>query len=58
LKTKPRVLLVNPPIYDFTVYDFWLKPYGLLRVFGQLRGEADRLKGLARQLNRTLLPAA
>ena len=37
----PRILLINPPIYDFTAYDFWLKPYGLLRVAGQLRHEAD-----------------
>jgi len=34
-------LLVNPPIYDFSAYDFWLKPYGLLRVAGYLRGRAD-----------------
>ena len=38
---KPRILLVNPPIYDFTAYDFWLKPYGLLCVAGFLRGKAD-----------------
>ncbi|MHC4518507.1 MAG: radical SAM protein, partial [Planctomycetota bacterium] len=38
---SPRVLLVNPPIYDFAAYDFWLKPYGLLSVAGQLRGRAD-----------------
>jgi molybdenum cofactor biosynthesis enzyme MoaA len=36
-----RVLLVNPPIYDFTAYDFWLRPYGLLRVGGMLRGLAE-----------------
>lgn len=35
------MLLVNPPIYDFAAYDFWLKPYGLLRVAGMLRGIAD-----------------
>ena len=23
-------LLVNPPIYDFSAYDFWMKPIGLL----------------------------
>jgi len=33
--------LVNPPIYDFTAFDFWLKPYGLLSVAGYLRGRAD-----------------
>ena len=27
-----KFLLVNPPIYDFAAHDFWLKPYGLLRV--------------------------
>lgn len=37
----PRILLVNPPIYDFSAYDFWLKPYGLLRVAGLLRNRAD-----------------
>jgi len=38
---KPRILLVNPPVYDFAAYDFWLKPYGLLTVAGYLRGKAD-----------------
>ncbi len=38
---KSRILLVNPPIYDFAAYDFWLKPYGLLSVAGYLRGRAD-----------------
>jgi radical SAM superfamily enzyme YgiQ (UPF0313 family) len=32
-----NVLLVNPPIFDFTAYDFWLRPYGLLRVGAQLQ---------------------
>ncbi|MGE5307185.1 MAG: B12-binding domain-containing radical SAM protein [Alphaproteobacteria bacterium] len=38
---KPRILLVNPPIYDFSAYDFWLKPYGMLRAAGYLRGQAE-----------------
>jgi hypothetical protein len=38
---KPKILLVNPPIYDFAAYDFWLKPYGLLSIAGYLRGKAD-----------------
>ena len=38
---KPRILLINPPIYDFSAYDFWLKPYGLLRVAGFLRDQAE-----------------
>ncbi|MHC5182621.1 MAG: B12-binding domain-containing radical SAM protein [Planctomycetota bacterium] len=38
---KPKILLVNPPIYDFAAYDFWLKPYGMLRVGGLLRPFAE-----------------
>jgi len=41
MKMKPKILLINPPIYDFTAYDFWLKPYGLLSVAGFGRGKAD-----------------
>jgi len=41
LEPIPRILLVNPPIYDFSAYDFWLKPYGLLRVGGYLKGKAS-----------------
>src|SRR5687767_2473519 len=37
--TPMRVMLVNPPIYDFTAYDFWLRPYGLLRAAGRLDAE-------------------
>jgi hypothetical protein len=36
----PHILLVNPPVYDFAAYDFWIKPYGMLSVAGQLRGRA------------------
>jgi hypothetical protein len=38
---RPNVLLVNPPIHDFSAYDFWLKPYGLLRVAGYLRHQVN-----------------
>jgi hypothetical protein len=38
---KSKILLLNPPIYDFAAYDFWLKPYGLLCAAGYLRGKAD-----------------
>jgi hypothetical protein len=38
---KPRILLVNPRIYDFAAHDFWLRPYGLLRAAGYLRGQAE-----------------
>jgi hypothetical protein len=40
---KPRCLFVNPPIYDFSAYDFWLRPLGLLTVAGMLRGQAELL---------------
>jgi len=32
-----RVLLINPPIYDFAAYDFWMKPLGLLYLFSILK---------------------
>ena len=38
---RPKILLVNPPIYDFAAYDFWLKPCGMLTVAGYLRDKAD-----------------
>jgi hypothetical protein len=38
---KLKILLLNPPIYDFAAYDFWIKPYGLLSIAGYLRGKAD-----------------
>ncbi len=36
-----QALLVHPPIYDFTAYDFWLRPYGMLRVAGKMKGLAN-----------------
>ncbi len=33
----PRVLLINPWIYDFAAYDFWAKPMGLLYLGAILR---------------------
>ncbi|MGA1980059.1 MAG: B12-binding domain-containing radical SAM protein [Sedimentisphaerales bacterium] len=38
---KSKILLLNPPIYDFATYDFWLKPYGMLSIAGYLRNKAD-----------------
>ena len=32
-----HVLLVHPPIFDFTAYDFWLRPYGLLHVAARMQ---------------------
>ena len=36
-----KILLVNPPVYDFTAYDFWLKPLGMLTVAGFLRNQTN-----------------
>jgi len=33
----PRILLINPWIYDFAAFDFWAKPLGLLYIGGSLR---------------------
>lgn len=37
MKRNDHLLLVNPWIYDFTAYDFWSKPLGLLYIAGILR---------------------
>jgi radical SAM superfamily enzyme YgiQ (UPF0313 family) len=34
---RPNLLLVNPWITDFTAFDFWLKPLGLLAIGGAAR---------------------
>ena len=34
---RAMALLINPPIYDFALYDLYLKPYGLLRLAGMLQ---------------------
>ncbi|RKZ00640.1 MAG: radical SAM protein [Candidatus Hydrothermota bacterium] len=38
-----KVLLVNPPIYDFAAHDFWMKPYGLLNVAGMLKAHGVKV---------------
>lgn len=40
---RPVLLFVNPWITDFTAYDFWFKPYGLLEIAAIVREgvEAD-----------------
>jgi radical SAM superfamily enzyme YgiQ (UPF0313 family) len=34
---KKNILLINPWIYDFAAYDFWIKPLGLLYLASLLR---------------------
>jgi len=46
---KPAVLLIQPPIYDFALYDLYLKPYGLLRLgrwFAESGYRVDFVNGL------------
>ena len=37
MKRNLNLLLINPWIYDFTAYDFWSKPLGLLYIGSILR---------------------
>jgi pyruvate-formate lyase-activating enzyme len=40
---KLSILLVNPPIYDFAAFDFWLKPLGMLTAAGKIANADFRL---------------
>ena len=46
-----KILLINPPIYDFAVYDFWMKPLGLLYLSSFLKKEKHQV-GLLDATNR------
>ena len=37
MSPSKNVLLINPWIYDFTAYDFWMKPLGLLYIASLIR---------------------
>lgn len=39
MKKNYNMLLINPWIYDFTAYDFWSKPLGLLYIASILRDQ-------------------
>lgn len=40
--SRPKnILLVNPWIFDFTAYDFWLRPLGLLSIASLLRNHKN-----------------
>lgn len=41
--TSPNLLLINPWIYDFSAYDLWSKPVGLLYVAACLRSLGYRI---------------
>ncbi len=37
MSSVKNILIINPWIYDFTAYDFWLRPLGLLYIASLLR---------------------
>ena len=39
----PHILLINPWITDFSAYNFWIKPLGLLRITSLLRENGFRV---------------
>ena len=46
LSSCPHVLLINPPVYDFALYDLYLKPFGLLRIGRWLKESGYRVSHL------------
>ncbi len=40
---SPHILLINPWITDFSAYNFWIKPLGLLYIAGLLRRHGFRI---------------
>ena len=43
VKHKPHILLINPWITDFSAYNFWIKPLGLLVIGSLLREHGFRV---------------
>jgi len=39
MNDKLSILLINPPIYDFAAFDFWLKPLGMLTAAGKIAAD-------------------
>ena len=42
--SRPFILCINPWIYDFTAYDLWSKPLGLLYIAAYLESRGCRVK--------------
>ncbi len=42
-ESRPRLLLINPWIYDFAAYDFFARPLGLLYLAGWLRAQGTEV---------------
>jgi radical SAM superfamily enzyme YgiQ (UPF0313 family) len=43
MSSSPNILLINPYIWDFTAFDLWAKPLGLLYLAGTLRANGYRV---------------
>jgi len=43
-RSTPRALLLAPPIYDFALYDLFLKPFALCRLGAWLRACGWRVR--------------
>ena len=39
-----NILGINPPAHDFTFFDLWSKPVGLLNILGYLRGRGNNVR--------------
>jgi len=44
ISMKKNILLINPWIYDFAAYDFWIKPLGLLYIGSLFRKNGYHVK--------------
>ncbi|MGM0440984.1 MAG: B12-binding domain-containing radical SAM protein [Elusimicrobiota bacterium] len=54
-----KYLLVNPFIYDFAAYDYWLKPLGLLYISAILKNRGHRVELIdCMDRNHHLLPSS
>jgi radical SAM superfamily enzyme YgiQ (UPF0313 family) len=46
MKDRPSILLINPPLWDFSAFDLWAKPLGLLYLAATLRANGYRVRWL------------
>lgn len=43
-KEKRKIVLINPPVYDFAAFDLWAKPFGLLLIASYLQDNGFEVK--------------
>lgn len=44
MNEKRKIVLINPPVYDFAAFDLWAKPFGLLLIASYLRKNGFEIK--------------